>query len=67
MIKWGLFRGCKDDSISASQSMLIHNINSLRNKNNDHPNRQRKSFRQSSASTYDLKNPQLRGYRRDKA
>ena len=31
-IKWALSQGCKDSSISANQSMLIHPINKLKNK-----------------------------------
>ena len=32
MTKWALSQGCKDSSISANQSMLIHPINKLKNK-----------------------------------
>ena len=33
MTKWAFSQGCKDSSISANQSMLIHHINKLKNKN----------------------------------
>lgn len=32
MIKWDLFQGCKDFSVSISQSVIYHN-NKLKNKN----------------------------------
>ena len=32
-IKWDLSQGCKDSSIYASQSMVIHHINKLKDKN----------------------------------
>ena len=33
MTKWALSQGCKDSSVSASQSILIHRFNKLKNKN----------------------------------
>ena len=33
MTKWALSQECKDALISASQSMLIHHINKLKDKN----------------------------------
>ena len=33
MTEWALSQRCKDSSISANQSMLIHHINKLKNKN----------------------------------
>ena len=33
MVKWDLSLGCKDSSIYANQSNVIHHINKLKNKN----------------------------------
>ena len=33
MTKWALSQECKDSSISANQSVLIHHINKLKDKN----------------------------------
>ena len=52
VIKWYLFQGCKDGSISINQSMWYTIIKKIRNKNQNHLNRCRKTFWWNSTSTY---------------